>query len=107
MCYSSCIVSANSALKNFDFENAIVQAKKALSFFSSQEEKENSVLLCASIYSDAEKYQDAIKFLEPYAKNTSVFSIRCRYQIALLNLRVGKISEAEKLYELLGVYLGK
>lgn len=98
LCYSSCIVSANSALKNFDFENAIVQAKKALSFFSSQEEKENSVLLCASIYSDSEKYQDAIKFLEPYANNTSVFSIRCRYQIALLNSRIGKISEADKIF---------
>lgn len=98
LCYSSCIVSANSALKNFDFENAIVQAKKALNFSSSQKEKENAVLLCASIYSDAEKYQDAIKFLEPYAKDSSEFSIRCRYQIALLNSRIGKISEADKIF---------
>ena len=98
LCYSSCIVSANSALKNFDFKNALIQAKKALNFFSSQEEKENAVLLCASIYSDSEKYQDAAKFLEPYAKGTSEFSIRCRYQIAILNSRFGRISEADKIF---------
>lgn len=98
LCYSSCIVSANSALKNFDFENAIVQAKKTLNFFSSQEEKENAVLLCTSIYSDSEKYQDAIKFLEPFAKDNSEFSIRCRYQIAILNSRLGKNSEADKIF---------
>lgn len=98
LCYSSCVVSANSALKNFDFENALVQASKALNFFSSQKEKENAVLLCASIYSDSEKYQDAVKFLESYAKGASEFSIRCRYQIAVLNSRLGKISEADKIF---------
>ena len=96
--YLSCIVSAYSALRNFDFENAIVQAEKALIFFTSQEEKENAILLCASIYSDLEKYQDAINFLEPYAKGASEFSISCRYQIAILNSCLGKISEADKIF---------
>ncbi len=98
LCYSACMVCATSGLKNLDFENAVVQAKKALNFFSSQEEMERAVLLCASIYSDAEKYQDAIKFLEPYAKASSEFSIRCRYQIAVLNSRSGKISEADRIF---------
>ena len=98
LCYNACIVSANAALSDGEFEIATAQAQKAVSYSGNQSEKENAVLLVASIYADNGKLDSALETLSPFVKEKSEFGVRARYQSALLYAGAGRPSEADRLF---------
>ncbi|MBQ0039145.1 MAG: tetratricopeptide repeat protein [Treponema sp.] len=98
LCYSAAIVCANAALQNGDYEKAAAQANAACNYAKTQGEKENAVLLCASVYADAGKTDLAINSLAPYIKDSSEFGVAARYRTAIMQSRMGRINESDRLF---------
>ncbi|WP_407400391.1 tetratricopeptide repeat protein [Treponema sp.] len=98
LCYNAAIVCANSAIAMGDYEKAVRQSSLAMSLSRNSSEREHATLLTSSIYADSGDYERAVAILTPYLKDSSEFSIACRYQVALLYSRSGKIGESDRYF---------
>lgn len=98
LAWNANMVAANVAAANSNYDEAARHAENALNLSNSDEEKQNAYVLCASVYSDARRYDDAIRVLSEPAKKNDDFGIRSRYQIAQLYATSGNLSESDALF---------
>jgi len=96
--WNACIVGARAALQNTNYSGAAVLAQKAVSVSIGSEQKENAVLLLASIYSDAGNLENALEALKPYVKEKSDFGVRCRFETARLYAKQGSLEQSDAMY---------
>lgn len=80
--YNGEIAAANSAVQNFNYEAAAEHARSAVQVSRNDADKENAVLLCARIYSDAKSYDKAIKLLSSYVQRNDDFGMKSLFQTA-------------------------
>ncbi|MCR5217131.1 tetratricopeptide repeat protein [Treponema sp.] len=98
LAWNACVVGARAALQNSDLQTAEKFAKKAVDASRTKDQKENAVLLYASIYSDAGESEKAVAVLNPYLKEKSDFGVRCRFETARLYAKLNKIEDSDSLY---------
>ncbi len=96
--WDACMTCADAMLHEKKLEDAAMQAERAISVSKNEKEKEESILLCVSVYSDMKRYQKAIDILSLSRNEKNEFSVRCRYQIADIYARLGKISESDAVF---------
>jgi len=96
--WNGCETGAKSAVQAGKFNEAFPLAEKAVRYARTQSEKESSVLLCAGIYADASRYDDAVKTLSPYADKKDSFAYECRYKIAQIQTQKKDYAAAEGSY---------
>jgi len=89
---------ARSALQVSDYKNAAIQAKNVINVSDNLAEKQEAILFCVEIYSNIEKYDEAIKILQPYSSENSEFGQNCLYQTAKIYEKQNRIEEADQTY---------
>lgn len=95
------ITASNAAVQNKDYINAMIQAEKAIKASTTNESREESVLLCAEIYSDSKQYEKAINLLTVYSELKNDFGMKCMYQIGKVYEKQDLINKADEQYKIL------
>ncbi|MBP5251517.1 MAG: tetratricopeptide repeat protein [Treponema sp.] len=98
LAWNAHITCASCAVQNSNYEDAAFHAKKAVEVSSTVTQKQDAVLLCAEIYVDAEKYDEALKILSASAREKSDFGVLARYQSALIYARKGDLLQSDRMY---------
>ncbi|MDY4901671.1 MAG: tetratricopeptide repeat protein [Treponema sp.] len=96
--WNAYVIASNCSVQNGSYQQAALQAEKALAISSNKEQTEAAVLLCAAVYSDSNENDKAVKVLSPSAKEKSDFGVRCRYLIAQIYGKEGKLTESDRAY---------
>lgn len=96
--WNALITAAHAASQNSDFEKAQFAAESALGRASDEVKKQESVTLCASIYSDSKNYAKAEALLSPYLKQSDAFALQCSFSLAQIYALQNKIKEADSVY---------
>lgn len=90
---------ANAAVQLERFDSGINMADAAIRSASNLSDKEESVLLCAEIYTDARKYDKAIELLSSYAKQKNTFGMKCLYAMAQIYEKTDRLEQADAKYK--------
>jgi len=90
--------AANAAVQNNNYDGAIKEAAAAVQSAVKADEKEQSIVLYATIYADSNQYDKAISVLKPYTSQPSDFGVRCKYQTAQIFAKQGNIEQSDNLY---------
>lgn len=90
--------AANAAVQSGMYDKAAAQAETAAKTAPDEQSRENAVLLCAEIYTDAGRYDDAVKTLAPYAAGHSPFGLKCMYQTSQIFVKQNDIERADQMY---------
>lgn len=98
LCWNGCETGAKSAIQAGKYNDAIPMAENAVRKARNSSEKESSILLCAGIYGDAGRFNEAVKTLLPYSSKNDSFGFECRYKIAQLQTQNKDYEAAEKTY---------
>lgn len=93
------IAAAHSAVQNGSNSLAVRHAIGAINSASNDGALEESVLLCADIYSDEKNYRDALAILKPYATRNSNLGMKALYKIAQIYERQGELKKADDEYK--------
>ena len=93
------IAAANSAVQNGKSSLALRHAIGAINSALNDTALEESVLLCADIYSDEKKYRDALNILTPYAGRNSDLGIKAMYNSAQVYEKQGELIKADDEYK--------
>lgn len=91
--------ASNAAVQLGKYDDAMAMAEKAVDSASTQENKEESVLLCAEIYSDSGKYDKALELLGSYARQKNDFGMKSMYQMAQVYEKMGNVAQADLKYK--------
>ncbi len=96
--WRGCDIGAKSAVQAKKYDMAFALAEKAVENAKTESERQSSVLLCAGIYADTEKFDEAVKTLLPYSKKNDSFGIECRFRIAQIQAEKKDYKSAEEFY---------
>lgn len=80
------------------YEQAFPLAEKAVKTAMNGEQKQEAVLLCASVYADSAQYQKALSVLAPYTAQRDDFGYKCCYKTAQIQMQMKDFAAAEKTY---------
>ncbi|MBQ5999163.1 MAG: tetratricopeptide repeat protein [Treponema sp.] len=90
---------ANTAVQLGKFESGINMADAAIRSATNNQNKEEAVLLCAEIYSDAGKYEKALNLLSSYSKQKNTFGMKCLYAMAQIYEKIKQSDLADAKYK--------
>ncbi len=90
--------SASAAVYAGDFFKAQKASEAGLSAADTVQKKQESVMQCASVYSDSGEGEKAEKLLQPYFKQNNHFGNQCGFALAQVYERQEKIKEADSVY---------
>lgn len=93
MTASACAVQAGN------YANALYAANKAVESSSGEEDKTRAVILCASVYVDANQIQTALDTLLPYTSQKNVLGMSTSFQAAQIFARLGDLENSDRLYK--------
>lgn len=96
--FQALATAAKCAAQIQNYSEAEKNAKNALSSSKNQEQKNESVLLLAGIYSDSKKYDEAIKLLKSYSSEKNSFGFECRYLMAQFFVQNKNFVQADRTY---------
>ena len=96
--FQALATAAKCAAQIQNYPEAEKNARNALSSSKNQEQKNESVLLLAGIYSDSKKYDEAIKLLKSYSSEKNSFGFECRYLMAQFFVQNKDFVQADKTY---------
>lgn len=92
------MTAANACVQLGKYSQAVSYAEKAIKKSGSQN-RQDAVLLCASIYKDAKQFDKAITLLEPYSKLNNDFGMNALYAMARIYEEVEDFDTADLIYK--------
>lgn len=98
LCWEAYMTAAQAAIQMKRFSDAARFAEAAAGSAASQSARQDAVLLCAGIYSDAGEYDKALSFLSVYSSGRDDFSLKSRYETAQILTRKGESEKADGVY---------
>lgn len=99
--WNACVIASRSAFACGKNSEAVSFAERSLKEAKTEKEKQESVLLCASVFSDLKEYDLAAAVLEPYVSQKTEFGFQCRYIQAGLYVQKKDFESAGRQYEIL------
>ena len=96
--FQALATAAKCAAQIQNYPEAEKNARNALASSKNQEQKNESVLLLAGIYSDSKKYDEAIKLLKSYSSEKNSCGFECRYLIAQFFVQNKNFAQADRTY---------
>ncbi len=93
------MTAANAAIQMEKYSDAAKMAEKAVKSAKTTENKEDSVLLLAEIYSDSGEFNKAIEILSPYSTQKNEFGMKSLYQLAQVYEKEKDFSSADEKYK--------
>lgn len=96
--WRGCDTGAKSAVQARKYDIAFNLAEKAVTSAKSVSEQQSSVLLCAGIYADTGRFDEAVRILAPYAKKNDAFGVECRFKTAQIQAEKKDYKNAEQTY---------
>lgn len=93
------MTAANAAIQMEKYSDAAKMAEKAVKSARTTENKEDSVLLLAEIYSDSGDFNKAIEILLPYSAQKNEFGMKSLYQLAQTYEKKKDFSSADEKYK--------
>lgn len=90
--------TAKICLENKDFQNAVIQAENFYKNSFTQNDIQESVVFCVSVFSDAKEYEKALDLIENFCNGKTDFSVECRFLKASIYQKKGDIILADKTY---------
>ena len=96
--FQALATAAKCAAQIQNYPEAEKNARNALASSKNQEQKNESVLLLAGIYSDSKKYDEAIKLLKSYSSEKNSFGFECRYLMAQFFVQNKNFAQADRTY---------
>ncbi len=93
------MTAANAAIQMEKYSDAAKMAEKAVKSAKTTENKEDSVLLLAEIYSDSGEFNKAIEILSPYSTQKNNFGMKSLYQLALVYEKKKDFASADEKYK--------
>ena len=91
--------AAMSSLQNKDFNSAAKEAKLYVDLSENREEKIKATIFNFEILNDAQKYDEAIELMMPYAKENTSFTPNALFKIASVYAKQGKVDLADSTYK--------
>ncbi len=93
------MTAANAAIQMEKYSDAAKMAEKAVKSAKTTENKEDSVLLLAEIYSDSGEFNKAIEILSPYSTQKNNFGMKSLYQLAQVYEKKKDFASADEKYK--------
>lgn len=90
--------AVKSALQTGDFKNASVQAANLVRYSPAGEQQQKAVILSAEIFTDYEKYDEAVHLLEPYTNEKNDFAAQALFMTAKIYERQNNVEKADEFY---------
>lgn len=97
--YRAYELAARSALMIGSLKNAAEMAEGMIDASMNQQDKQNAIIYCSEIYSDAKEYDKAIKLLSVYTEQKSDFAVQCMVAVARVYEKKGELDKADAQYE--------
>lgn len=91
-------IASLSLVQTGRYSEASSMAARALSCAKGEEKTQQSVLLCAGIYTDMAQYDNAIDVLKPYSSRRNAFGFQCAFQEAQILVKKKDFAQADSLY---------
>lgn len=96
--WNACVTASRSAAQLGKYQVAADFAQKAITNSKNEDQKQESILLCAGVYSDSSAYDRAISTLRPYSGQKNAFGFQCKYLTAQILVQKGDYEGADKTY---------
>ncbi|MCR5289435.1 MAG: tetratricopeptide repeat protein [Treponema sp.] len=96
--WNAYIISAQAAIQTHHYKEAARAAESAITQASTDKRKEESIILCATVYSDQKEYDKAIALLEGAAGKRTTFGRDCCFLMAQIYARQENIAKADAQY---------
>lgn len=104
--WSAQIAAANAAVQNNEPEEAASHAEAAIQNAAEIAQTEEAVLLCAEIYADAQKYNQALAVLAPYTKRADEFGMKSLFAAGQIYEKLPDLNKADETYKSLAQKFG-
>ncbi len=98
LAWNGYMTAANASVQLGRYDSAIKYAESAIRK-SNNTNREDAVLLCASIHKDAGHSENAIALLEPYSKLKSDFGMASLYSMGRIYEEQGDLKRADLIYK--------
>ncbi|MCR5725693.1 MAG: tetratricopeptide repeat protein [Treponema sp.] len=92
------MTAARSSVQAGSYSQAFPLAEEAIRAAQNDSQKQEAVLLCAGVYTDAAQYDKALAVLLPYASGRTEFAWQCRYKTAQIQAQKKDFAAADKTY---------
>lgn len=93
------LYAARSALQNGNEKDAVDKALSALNKSITEQDKIDTIIFCAGIYSDLKEYNKAIDLINSYTFKTQDNTLSLRFKLAEVLAAAGRIYEADEVLE--------
>lgn len=105
--WSAYMMSARSSASVKQYDAASYAAEMAVKTSSGETELHEAVLLCAGIYSDSGRFDDALALLSPYMRRKNAFGYECLYKSAEICVQKGDRATADSYFAVLAASSAK
>ncbi len=97
--FPALITSARCASFSKKYDVAASRALSAVAAARSEDEKHAAVILCAGIYSDSQKFDEALRLLSPYVAKKDSFGYECKFRSAEIFVQKKDFKSADSYFE--------
>ncbi len=98
LAFPACITAGNAALELSDLKMASSAAKLSLDCALNQSQKEEALVFCADVYTDAGDFEKAASILKKSSEENSIFGMKSLYKIAQIYEKQRCYDDSDKKY---------